>query len=272
LFSALAAWGLVNAQLPPELAANPAPASFASSLTAITLAELGDKTFFMALILAARHRPRWVYLGAFSALAAVTLISLGLGYGLRELIPAAVITWLATALFLGFGIKLLLDARGLASDAAAEEEKAAEEAVNQAERQQPIITPWAVIWESFSLVFIAELGDRTQFATILLATAPAFSFGGLLAGTLVGHALVTGLAVGAGKWIGAASVSCGSIDSAAACSWPLAWRRWCRPWRGKPPEPEGAGRQRCGRDGKLLRFFPWELGVIGFHAWGSRCC
>ena len=202
LFSALAAWGLITAQLPPELAANPAPASFASSLTAITLAELGDKTFFMALILAARHRPRWVYLGAFSALAAVTLISLGLGYGLRELIPAHVIPWLATALFLGFGIKLLLDAQGLASDAASEEEKEAEAAVNQAERQQPIVTPWAVIWESFALVFIAELGDRTQFATILLATAPAFSFGGLLAGTLVGHALVTGLAVGAGKWIG----------------------------------------------------------------------
>jgi putative Ca2+/H+ antiporter (TMEM165/GDT1 family) len=202
LFSALAAWGLITAQLPPELAANPAPASFASSLTAITLAELGDKTFFMALILAARHRPRWVYLGAFSALAAVTLISLGLGYGLRELIPATVIPWLAAALFLGFGIKLLLDAQGLASDAAAEEEKEAEAAVNQAELQKPIVTPWAVIWESFALVFIAELGDRTQFATILLATAPAFSFGGLLAGTLVGHALVTGLAVGAGNWIG----------------------------------------------------------------------
>lgn len=38
--------------------------------------------------------------------------------------------------------------------------------------------------------------------TIFLATAPAFTFVGLLAGTLLGHALVTGLAVGAGKWIG----------------------------------------------------------------------
>jgi len=38
-------------------------AAFGSSFTAITLAELGDKTFFMALILAARHRPRWVFIG-----------------------------------------------------------------------------------------------------------------------------------------------------------------------------------------------------------------
>ena len=39
-------------------------AAFGSSFTAITLAELGDKTFFMALILAARHRARWVFIGA----------------------------------------------------------------------------------------------------------------------------------------------------------------------------------------------------------------
>lgn len=52
------------------------------------------------------------------------------------------------------------------------------------------------------LVFIAELGDRAEVTTIFLATAPAFTFTGLLAGTLRGHALVTWLAVGAGKWIG----------------------------------------------------------------------
>ena len=34
------------------------------------------------------------------------------------------------------------------------------------------------------------------------STAPAFTLLGLLAGTLLGHALVTWLAVGAGRWIG----------------------------------------------------------------------
>ncbi|MCP9781832.1 TMEM165/GDT1 family protein [Cyanobium sp. WKJ7-Wakatipu] len=189
----------------PPLSSDPSLAAFGSSLTAITLAELGDKTFFMALILAVRHRARWVFIGSFAALTAVTLISLALGYGLRELLPQSLVPWLAAVLFLSFGIKLLIDAQGMAANAATEEKEEAEQAINTAESSKASqITAWAVIWEAFVLVFIAELGDRTQFTTIFMATAPAqvFSFGGLLAGTLLGHALVTWLAVGAGKWIG----------------------------------------------------------------------
>lgn len=188
----------------PPLSSEPSLAAFGSSLTAITLAELGDKTFFMALILAVRHRARWVFIGSFAALTAVTLISLALGYGLRELLPQSLVPWLAAVLFLSFGIKLLIDAQGMAANAATEEKAEAEQAINTAESSKAFNTAWAVIWEAFVLVFIAELGDRTQFTTIFMATAPAqvFSFGGLLAGTLLGHALVTWLAVGAGKWIG----------------------------------------------------------------------
>ena len=183
---------------------DPSLAAFGSSLTAITLAELGDKTFFMALILAVRHRARWVFIGSFAALTAVTLISLALGYGLRELLPQSLVPWLAAVLFLSFGIKLLIDAQGMAANAATEEKAEAEQVINTAESSKVFNTAWAVIWEAFALVFIAELGDRTQFTTIFMATAPAqvFSFGGLLAGTLLGHALITWLAVGAGKWIG----------------------------------------------------------------------
>lgn len=186
------------------LSSDPSLAAFGSSLTAITLAELGDKTFFMALILAVRHRARWVFIGSFAALTAVTLISLALGYGLRELLPQSLVPWLAAVLFLSFGIKLLIDAQGMAANAATEEKAEAEQVINTAESSKVFNTAWAVIWEAFALVFIAELGDRTQFTTIFMATAPAqvFSFGGLLAGTLLGHALVTWLAVGAGKWIG----------------------------------------------------------------------
>lgn len=180
---------------------DPSVAAVGASFTAITLAELGDKTFFMALILATRHRGRYVFIGAFAALAAVTLISLGMGYGLQKLLPASVVPWLAALLFTLFGLKLIVDAQrmGASED---DEEREAQEAIEAAESRGRISRPWAVIWESFALVFLAELGDRTQFATIFLATAPAFTFAGLLVGTLAGHAAVTALAVGAGKWIG----------------------------------------------------------------------
>jgi len=177
-------------------------AAFGSGFSAITLAELGDKTFFMALILAARHARRWVFLGSFAALTAVTLLSLGIGRGLRELLPAWLLPWLAALLFLGFGLKLLMDANRLGADAARVEQQQAEQAVIAADGRQRGERALAVTWEAFGLVLIAELGDRTQFATIFLAAAPGLAFAALLAGTLAGHALVTALAVGAGRWIG----------------------------------------------------------------------
>ena len=183
------------------LTGDSALAAFGSGLTAISLAELGDKTFFVALILAARHRGRWVFLGAFAALALVTVLSLAVGHGLRQLLPESVVPWLAAALFLGFGIKLLVEAQLMVADDSGEEEEASA-LVDRAEAGHRYVGASAVIREAFSLVFLAELGDRTQFATIVLATAPVFTLGGLLAGALAGHALVTWLAVGAGKWIG----------------------------------------------------------------------
>mgnify|MGYP003336288875 CR=1 FL=1 len=188
--------------MPQALASDSALAAFASSLSAITLAELGDKTFFMALILAARHRPRWVFLGAFAALACVTVLSLGLGYGLRSLLPPNLVPWIAAGLFLLFGGKLLVEAQSMGAAQGQEEAAEAEAAINAAEGQQRIAEGWAVIREAFVLVFIAELGDRTQFTTIFLATAPSFSFLALLLGSLLGHGLVTWLAVGAGRWVG----------------------------------------------------------------------
>lgn len=181
---------------------DPGLAAFGSGLSAITLAELGDKTFFMALVLAVRHPRRWVFLGSFAALAVVTLLSLGVGYGLKELLPVRLLPWLAGGLFLVFGVKLLLEAQALPAGAAQDEAQEAEQAVIAADRRLLSSRPIAVIWEAFALVFIAELGDRTQLATIVLATAPGFTFAGLLAGTLLGHALVTALAVGSGRWIG----------------------------------------------------------------------
>ena len=49
--------------------------AFVASLSVIVVSELGDKTFFIAAIMAMRHSRVVVFLGALSALAVMTLLS-----------------------------------------------------------------------------------------------------------------------------------------------------------------------------------------------------
>ncbi len=48
--------------------------AFTAGLSLITVSELGDKTFFIAVILAMRHSRRIVFAGVLGALAAMTII------------------------------------------------------------------------------------------------------------------------------------------------------------------------------------------------------
>src|ERR671932_939823 len=105
-------------------------AAFTAGLLLITISELGDKTFFIAVILAMRHSRRLVFLGVLAALAAMTLLSVMLGQ-VVSLLPKKYIDFGEIALFLGFGLKLLFDASRMpaklenagAKEAAAEVEK-----------------------------------------------------------------------------------------------------------------------------------------------------
>ena len=68
----------------------------------------------------------------------------------------------------------------------------------------------------FVSVFVAELGDKTQLATMLFATEPAASRLGIFAAA--GAALLTStlLAVIAGAWLGAA-IPARLVKLAAGC-------------------------------------------------------
>lgn len=75
----------------------------------IFLAEMGDKTQLMSMALAAEYRkPVWVFVGAVTALAVVTLIGVVFGEALTRVIPARRIHQLAGLLFIAFGILMLL--------------------------------------------------------------------------------------------------------------------------------------------------------------------
>lgn len=147
--------------------------AFTVGLLLITASEIGDKTFFIAVILATRHPKRWVFLGAWSALTLMTVLSVLMGQVLT-LLPPQYTRYGAIGLFLFFGVRLIYQAWKMPSQNSASESAEAEEVIEKAEqgmRPGQANSPWAIIGEAFSLTFLAEWGDRTQIATLTLAAA-----------------------------------------------------------------------------------------------------
>jgi putative Ca2+/H+ antiporter (TMEM165/GDT1 family) len=145
----------------------------------IALAELGDKTQLLALVLACRYKPSQVLLGIFGATLLIHLLSTLVGAAVGSFVPQSVLTWMAGLLFVGFGVWTL---RG---DSVDEGEQA------PPPRFGPVITSGVAF-------FVAELGDKTQIMTMTIAADPGAalrSFGGFASGWLP-----AGLAPGRGAW------------------------------------------------------------------------
>ena len=175
-------------------------AAFISGLLLITVSEIGDKTFFIAMILAMQHSRKLVFTGAIAALAAMTMLSVGAGQA-ASLLPKIYIHYAEIALFIIFGFKLLYDATQMPSEACdvvivGEAKQVVEKAEKQIKDQKNI---WAIILEAFVLIFVAEWGDRTQIATIALAAEnnPI----GVSLGAILGHAICAVIAVTSGRML-----------------------------------------------------------------------
>mmetsp|Transcript_31122 Transcript_31122/g.41159 ORF Transcript_31122/g.41159 Transcript_31122/m.41159 type:complete len:311 (+) Transcript_31122:119-1051(+) len=195
--------------------------AFVRSLLMIIVTELGDKTFFIAAILAMRHRRLLVFTGAIGALALMTVLSTLMGFALPNLIPRVYTHYASAALFLYFGIRLLKDGVEMKSSGPSEELAEVEEELSANKKGEDVesgdgppksqstgsvrnITPVQVVSQAFTLTFLAEWGDRSQIATIALAAARDPY--GVTVGGVLGHALCTGLAVIGGRML-AASIS-----------------------------------------------------------------
>lgn len=183
--------------------------AFTAGLLLITVSELGDKTFFIAMCLAMRHSRRFVFLGAILALAAMTLISVMLGQ-VATLLPKQVIHLGTIVLFIVFGFKMLYDASKMpvecrekslvsSADCTSDAEREALEAVAEAEANLRKKTPFAISLEAFTLTFIAEWGDRTQINTMVLAASNNAI--GITLGSVLGHAICCAIAVFGGRLI-----------------------------------------------------------------------
>lgn len=209
---------------------------FVKSWGMILASEIGDKTFFIAAIMAMKHSRHVVFLGALSALAAMTILSAVLGWAAPNLISKSLTHWAAIILFMAFGLRSLYDAFS-AKDEGGESEleeverefakkrqarspgkpqpangsvsasangHAADRGVDKAAEpvtgsSAPVLKQWfsPVFLEAFTLTFLAEWGDRSQIATIGLAASVDVL--GVTLGGILGHAICTGAAVLGGR-------------------------------------------------------------------------
>ena len=182
---------------------------FLASWSMILVSEIGDKTFFIACLLAMRNPRLIVFLGALGALAVQTVLSALMGVLVPTLLSVRVTQGLAVVLFTGFGVKILYDtlkggeeeeeedeladAQAMIGKKADTEEEglAGEQLSSPAERWKKFLSP--VLIQAFTLTFVAEWGDRSQIATIALAAAKNPI--GVTLGGIVGHSICTGGAV-----------------------------------------------------------------------------
>ena len=89
---------------------------FVHSLAIILITEIGDKTFFIAAVLAMRNARFVVYLGSMSALAVMHVLSSLMGFALPSLLPKVYTHFASILLFIYFGIKLLKDSSEMKSE------------------------------------------------------------------------------------------------------------------------------------------------------------
>ncbi|KAL1858327.1 GCR1-dependent translation factor 1 [Diaporthe australafricana] len=90
--------------------------SFLLSYTMILVSEIGDKTFLVAALMAMKHDRLVVFSAAFSALITMTILSAVLGHAVPTLIPKKVTNFLAAALFLVFGARMLKEGLAMSPD------------------------------------------------------------------------------------------------------------------------------------------------------------
>jgi Ca2+/H+ antiporter, TMEM165/GDT1 family len=126
--------------------------AFLVSTSVVALAEIGDKTQLLSLILAARYRkPLPIVLGVLTATLANHAAAGGLGTWLSQTLSPAILNWAVVASFALMAGWVLVPDRLDPSEVAESR------------------VPLGVYGTTALGFFIAEMGDKTQIATIALA-------------------------------------------------------------------------------------------------------
>jgi putative Ca2+/H+ antiporter (TMEM165/GDT1 family) len=166
-----------------------------SSFTLVAVSEMGDKTQLLAFSLASKYRRPWtVMAGILLATLANHALASSVGVWISAHIPPRAMAGILAATFIGFGLWTLRP------DTLDDDDKPA--------RFGPLLT-------TVVLFFLAEMGDKTQFATVALG-ARFHSAMTVTLGTTLGMMATDGLAVFLGDRL-AAKVQGRWLRVTAAC-------------------------------------------------------
>lgn len=167
--------------------------------------ELGDKTFFIAAVLAMRKNPMHVFIGCWGALATMTVLSAFMGYLMPTLLSPRISHWAAIALFTWFGGKAVFDAfhfyREGKGIGASEELAETEKEISEDNAILKESNTFSLLVSIFVTIFLAEWGDKSQIATIAMGASGDTI--GVVGGAILGHAFCTGVAILGGRMLSA---------------------------------------------------------------------
>lgn len=110
---------------------------FSESITVILVSEIGDKTFFIAAILAMRNNKLTVFLAAVSALFLMTVLSGLMGWVVTTFIPREYTYYTCTAIMFAFGLKMLWEAWRMDDNEAEEVQKEVEQELAEMDGTSP---------------------------------------------------------------------------------------------------------------------------------------
>ena len=154
-----------------------------TALGLVFVAELGDKSMLLALMLGPRYGTARVLTAIALETAIVMALAVLLGGVADLLFPERTLALGSGLLFIGFGVWTL---RGDGDE---------EEAVDAASDRSLL----AVIAALAVVFFLSELGDKTQVATLSLSSLNPHSRLGVWVGATVGMVAADAVAVGAGQ-------------------------------------------------------------------------
>ena len=155
--------------------------AFVASLLFVTLAEMGDKTQLLAMAFATRFPAQTVLSAVFVATLLNHALAVAAGRLLTNVIPLDVISLTAALSFILFGLWTI---RG--------------DTLEGEDQQRSSSGPFLTVAIAF---FLAELGDKTQLATISLAVKYSDPIAVLL-GTTAGMVVADSIGIGIGIVLG----------------------------------------------------------------------